>query len=91
MNFPTPSGGLYLYENFFGHYESEHRVTQSSDGEGIAARWEKKRSNLDNHMWDVRIYNMAVRDILVSLICKELKIVKGDWTDYVDAVLGKKK
>jgi hypothetical protein len=32
---------------------------------------------------------MAVRDILVSLVCKELKMKTYGWTDYVDIVLGK--
>lgn len=89
MNFPTPSKGLYLYANFFAHYEAEKRQTELKDGQGIAARWIKKSSSSQNHMWDTRIYNMALKDILVWLVCKELKIQKGIWSDYVNAVLGK--
>lgn len=89
MNFPTPSKGLYLYGNFFSHYESEKRQTEIKSGEGIAARWVKKSSSSQNHMWDTRIYNMALKDILVWMVCKELKIQKGIWSDYVNAILGK--
>lgn len=89
MNFPTPSDGLYLYPNFFSHFESEKRQTELKSGEGIAARWVKKSSSSQNHMWDTRIYNMVLKDILVWMVCKELKIQKGIWSDYVDAMLGR--
>jgi phage terminase large subunit GpA-like protein len=89
MNYPTPTGGLYLFNNYFSHYEAEHRIIESKEGEGIAARWVKKTSAHQNHFFDVRVYNMAVRDILVSLVCKELKMKTYGWTDYVDIVLGK--
>ena len=91
MNYPTPSGGLYLFNNYFSHYEAEHRVVETKEGEGIAARWVKKTSAHQNHFFDVRVYNMAVKDILVMLVCKELKIKNYGWRDYVDAVLGKAK
>lgn len=89
MNYPTPSGGLYLFNNFFSHYEAEHRVIESKEGEGIAARWIKKTSAHQNHFFDVRTYNMALKDILVSMVCKEMKMKTYGWTDYVDIVLGK--
>ena len=89
MNFPTPSNKLYLYSNFFSHFESEKRQTELKDGQAMAAKWVKKSSSSQNHMWDTRIYNMALKDILVWLVCKEFKIQKGIWSDYVNAVLGK--
>ncbi len=89
MNFPTPSNGLYLYNNYFSHYEAEHRIVETKEGEGIASRWQKKSTNVMNHMWDVRIYNYALKEILVSIICQELKIKNPTWSDYVNAVLGK--
>lgn len=89
MNYPTPSAGLYLFNNYFSHYEAEHRVIESKDGEGIAARWIKKTSVAQNHFWDVRVYNHAARDILVSMVCKELKMKSYGWADYVDVVLGR--
>jgi phage terminase large subunit GpA-like protein len=89
MNYPTPSGGKYLFSNFFSHYEAEHKVTETKEGEGIAARWVKKDSQKQNHFWDVAIYNYALREILVSMVCKELKIKNPVWEDYVKIVLGK--
>lgn len=91
MNYPTPSSGLYLFNNFFSHYESEHREVESKDGQGIGIRWVKKRTTSQNHFWDVRVYNLAVRDIWVSEITKQMKIQKGTWSDYVDIALGRLK
>jgi phage terminase large subunit GpA-like protein len=87
MNYPSPSGGLYEYKNFFIHYEAEHRVVESKDGEGIAAKWVKKSSSLQNHFWDVRVYNMAIREIVVSEYCKEAGIKNYTWKDFVDLVM----
>lgn len=89
MNYPTPSRGLYLFNDYFSHYEAEHRVIESKDGEGIAARWVKKTSASQNHFFDVRVYNIALREILVSMVCKSAKIPNYSWVDYVDIVLGK--
>lgn len=89
MNYPTPEHGLYLFNNFFEHYEAEHRIIESKEGESVAARWVKKTSVAQNHFWDVRVYGHAVRDILVSIICKELKMKTYGWADYVDVVLGR--
>jgi hypothetical protein len=89
MNYPTPSGSLYLFNNYFSHYEAEHRVIETKEGEGTAAKWVKKTSAHQNHFFDVRVYNMAVRDILVTLVCKELKMKTYGWRDYVDIVLGR--
>lgn len=89
MNYPTPSGGLYLFNNYFSHYEAEHRQTEENkDGQGVATRWVKKTSTSQNHFWDVRVYNMALKEIVTSLVCKELKIKNYTWQDYVNAVLG---
>lgn len=89
MNFPESSGGLYQFANFFEHFESEHRViAKNADGTGTAARWIKKRSNVQNHMWDCRVYNIAIREILLHLIGKELKLKPFTWADYVAALSG---
>lgn len=90
MNFPTPSDGLYLLNNFFSHYEAEHRVLETKDGDAIAATWVKKNSAVQNHFWDVKIYNMVLRDIFCSLIGKALKRDRFKWADYVEMILGKK-
>lgn len=90
INYPTPSGGKYLFKNYFSHYEAEHRIVESKEGEGVAARWVKKSSIVQNHFFDVKIYNMVCKDILVSLICRELKIKNYTWASYVEIILGGK-
>jgi len=87
MNFPNPTNGLYGFKNFFSHFESEHRVSETKPNGNVMARWVKKTSTSQNHFWDVRCYNMAVRDILVAQVCQELKIKNHTWQDYVDLVL----
>lgn len=85
MNYPQPQDGLYLYPTFFKHYEAEERQTEIKDGQGIASRWQKKASNLQNHFWDVRCYNIAARDIFTYLMFKELKQPdphRRTWPDY---------
>ena len=32
MNYPIPANGLYIYDNFFAHYEAEHRIADNKDG-----------------------------------------------------------
>ncbi len=88
MNFPIPSGGLYLLNNYFSHFEAEHKVAQEKD-DGIAFRWVKKSSNSQNHMWDVRVYNMALKDVIVHLVTTEFKIKKGVWADFCKLMLPK--
>jgi phage terminase large subunit GpA-like protein len=90
LNYPTPSDGLYGYNNYFTHYEAEQRITELKDGAGIGYRWVKKRSNLQNHMWDCRVYNIALRDIFVNLVlsANKTKIKNPQWVDYVAAVRG---
>lgn len=88
LNFPLPGDGKYLFQNYFVHYEAEHRVVETKEGEGVSARWVKKNFSVQNHFWDVRIYNMAVRDIFVVNITKESGIVKGSWADYVRIING---
>lgn len=89
LNFPTPSDGLYLFKNFFSHYESEHRVTEIKEDRGVASRWDKKTSVSQNHMWDCHVYNMAIKEIMTALVCKELKIKDFVWKDFVDVILGR--
>lgn len=86
MNFPTPENGKYLFQSFFSHYEAEHRVVENKEGQGIAAKWVKKNTTVQNHFWDVRIYNMAIRDIFAWQITKESGIQKGTWGDFVEII-----
>lgn len=90
MNFPFPESGKYTYKNFYEHFEAEHRIIQeNSIGELTGTRWVKKSSSAQNHFWDVRIYNIALKKILTSIVCKELKIKDFGWSDYVNTVLGR--
>lgn len=85
LNFPQPSEGLYLYENYFSHYEAEHRVLDKN-GNFI---WAKKTASSQNHHFDVNIYNTAVRDILMHRIIKELKLDAKTitWTNIANLLL----
>jgi phage terminase large subunit GpA-like protein len=93
MNFPIPSDGKYLYKNYFEHFEAEHRITKSdSEGNYVGMRWEKKTSTSQNHFYDVHVYAMALKDIIVYLVQKQAKITKPlDWSDFVEMILPKGK
>ena len=64
MNFPQPSDGKYNKNNFFDHYESEHRVPEIKNGVEVGFVWKKKREN--NHFWDVAVYTLASREIFIA-------------------------
>lgn len=87
MNYPLPSQGLYMYDNFFSHYEAEHKVPQESKTGEISYRWIKKTSNKQNHCFDLRVYNIALKDIITDIVTKEMKIKKGIWADFCDIIL----
>jgi phage terminase large subunit GpA-like protein len=89
MNFPTPSGGLYLFNNYFSHFEAEHKVAQEQTDGTLAYRWVKKYSGAQNHFFDVRIYNYALRDIFVDLFAKEVKMKKLTWHDFCEIIIPK--
>jgi len=91
MNYPIPSDGKYLLKNYFEHFESEHRLPETTkDGKQIGSRWEKKSSAHQNHMWDVRVYNMVLKDIVTHEVCTDMKIKNYTWADYVQLVMGNK-
>lgn len=90
MNFPTPSEGKYNYNNFFSHFESEVRKVKTTSGGDVKMRWEKKNSAVQNHFWDVNVYNMALREIIVFLAFRNHKgAAKYTWSDFVKYLLGK--
>lgn len=88
MNFPQPGNGLYGWSNFFEHYESEHWVVENKDGQIVGAKWEKKSSTSQNHLFDVAVYNMAVRDIFVQMILDQFKVKHGSYADFVKIIMG---
>jgi len=90
MNYPTPGDGLYLFANYFSHYEAEQRIVESKDGKSIASRWAKKQSNSQNHFWDVRIYGLVLKDIVVSDVGRAAKIKDFTWADFARAMAGQK-
>jgi phage terminase large subunit GpA-like protein len=85
MNFPTPSEGKYLLTNYFSHYESEQRILDK-DNNFI---WQKKTATAQNHLFDCRIYNLALRDIFLFEAAKEYKLKSFDWTEFCKIATGK--
>lgn len=91
MNFPEPENGLYTFGGYFEHFESEHCVMAANkDGTEAAYRWEKKSGNVMNHFWDVRVYNMAMREIIIEFYRKEYKLPKITWKEVATAITGGK-
>lgn len=82
MNFPKPTNGLYEYHNYFSHFEAEHKVVDKKGG----YRWLKKSRNVQNHLFDCRLYGMVVKDILLDQIFKQMKIKNGTWNEYVQLI-----
>lgn len=80
MNFPQPANGLYLFDNYFSHFEAEHKKI---DKEGCY-RWVKKSDVHQNHLYDCRYYANVVKDIFVYKFCIETKIKNGTWSDWCD-------
>lgn len=87
-NYPQPGGGKYTYNSYFSHYEAEQRKIESKNGNDISARWEKKNTTAQNHLWDCRVYNMVTKDILLASIFEDLKIKNAVWSDFVSLSLG---
>lgn len=88
MNYPDASNGLYQYKNFFSHYEAEERkVVETKDGQSITFRWEKKQGNPQNHQFDCRVYNEAIREIITDETCRAAKIKNHNWNDFVRIIL----
>jgi phage terminase large subunit GpA-like protein len=87
MNFPIPENGKYLYKNYFSHFEAEVRKIDK-DGNYL---WEKKSAMAQNHLFDCRIYNIVLKEIITSILGKELKLKNFGWKDFVDAILNAKK
>lgn len=83
MNYPQ-----YEFETFFKHFESESRRENDKGYFG----WAKKAPTLQNHQWDVCIYQFAIRDILLHLIFKKgMKKESWTWADFAAAIPPRKK
>ena len=79
---------LFGYSNFFEHFEAEHRTTVTDKAGITKFRWVKKNSSVQNHMFDCYIYNIAIKEYILSQLGKEYKIKDFQWRDYVSVVLG---
>lgn len=89
MNFPQPADGKYTLKSYFIHYEGEKRTEVLQNGEIIGYSWEKKTSQSVNHFWDVRIYNVAAREIYLDLIkLMDPRIKSLTWNDFIGMVTG---
>lgn len=85
MNFPEPSDGFYGRNNFFLHFESEHRVPLVKNGQEIGYKWEKKNEN--NHFWDCRVYGLAAPEIFISdLKFQDPRNRDLTWSKYCEIV-----
>lgn len=86
MNFPQRSDGKYERVNFFSHYEAEHRIPDPKKGTFV---WQKKSSNVQNHYWDLSVYGMALCDIIMFKVFKEIKVdpKEGTWRELCEYFL----
>lgn len=91
MNFPFPGEKQYTFGGYFQHFEAEHRITETKEGEGIGARWVKKNSAVQNHFWDVRVYNYTLRDIFIDIVLKTVGSKKPSWKEFADLATGRNK
>jgi len=85
MNFPQPSEGLYGYENYFEHYEAERYTHKINSVGEMIGKWEKKTSMSQNHMWDCRVYNIAMKEIFLSIIGKQFGVKELTWQGFCNA------
>jgi phage terminase large subunit GpA-like protein len=89
MNYPEPMAEQYQFKTYFQHYESEHKVMKKNkEGKPVGSRWEKRSSLSQNHFWDCRIYNFALKEILAFTVCRSMKFKKYDWNTFVKIVKG---
>lgn len=86
MNFPEPSDGKYTVRGYFAQYETEKKMLQENeDGETTGYKWVRKNSHAANHYFDCAVYNLAMKDIILFLMSKELN-KKLTWIEFVDIV-----
>ena len=84
MNFPQPERGKYTMRSYFKHFEGEHRVEQKNGEQVVGFTWKKKSSDVENHFWDVYIYNLAAREIYIDIMRRSSTSFKNlDWESFV--------
>jgi phage terminase large subunit GpA-like protein len=83
LNFPMPQGNKYSYEDYFLHFESEERRLDKQQN----FIWQKKTHTSQNHFWDVSNYQMALKEIIMANVFRDLKVKNGTWTDFCGWIL----
>jgi hypothetical protein len=71
MNYPAYNKEVdkYTYRNYFAHFEAEHKIERKTEGGINKYIWEKRRAQIQNHFWDVRVYNIFCKVFMTDLIC----------------------
>lgn len=89
MNFPQSAHGKYQLKSYFKHFESEARKEKVEKGETVGFKWEKKNTSVENHFWDVRVYNMAAKYVYLDILIRsDPSNLKGlTWDSLVDMML----
>ena len=83
MNFPNPTRDKFTMKGYFSHFSAEHKVVEkNAQGVDVGTRWVKRKSTLENHLFDCRIYNMALKDIYSYLICKQQSVPDPGWIAF---------
>lgn len=83
MNYPQPEMGKYNMRNYFSHFESEHRIEVKKGDVTIGFQWKKKNSSVENHFFDVAVYNIAAREIYIEILRKSSsKYAKLTYEDF---------
>ena len=89
INFPVPAKGLYQYKNFFSHYEAEQRIVETNENGEVASIWKKKDTVVQNHMWDVGVYGLVLKELSAYLVGKYEGNTKLSWRDLADRFSGR--
>lgn len=91
MNYPEPRDNKYTKKSYFSHYEGEKRLQVKNDaGDVIGFQWQKKNNQVQNHFWDVRVYNL-VAPLIFFDIFKQFnpsKYKNYTWEDFVMLMTG---
>lgn len=87
MNFPMGEKGKYSMRSYFSHFESEHRVPEMKNDVEVGFAWKKKNSSVENHFFDVYVYNLAAPFIYIDILRRShSQNAKLTWEDYIQLV-----
>ena len=82
LNFPISDQGKYT-DDYFSQMSSEHKILhKDDDGNVVGWKWSKIKSTSQNHFLDCHVYNMALKDIIATRICREAEIKYPSWTEF---------